>query len=152
MPTHHVPTHQLARRTHFRVDVDVTAGVVSLGGVLDGVTLRGLDDAVLMAARATGVQGPRQVVVDLRDVELLSAAATRVLEASVVAAAAQGISVRLDAPAGCTAERVLSAVRELLGDQAERLPLVARPARRHLRVVPPLARETELTGVGRRPL
>jgi len=147
VPTHHFPIHQSARRTHFRVDVDVIAGVVTLGGVLDDVTLRGLDDAVLMAARSTGIQGPRQVVVDLRDVELLSAAATRVFEASVLVAAAQGITVRFDAPAGCTAERVLSAVRELLGAHAGRLPLVERPVR-HLRVVPPPARGAELTGVG----
>lgn len=146
MPTL-VPTPRPDRRTHFRVDIDVVDGVVALAGVLDDATVRGLDDAVLVAARATGVRGARQVVVDLSDADLLSAAATRLLEASVVTAAAQGITVRFDAPVGCTAHRVLAAVRVLLGDRAERLPLVDQPVR-HLRVVPEPSRGAEPAGAG----
>ncbi|MDQ1103923.1 hypothetical protein [Nocardioides zeae] len=146
MPTL-VPSERPRRRTHFSVDIDVIDGVVTLTGVLDDVTVRGLDDAVLVAARATGAEGPRDVVVDLRGADLLSAAATRLLEASVVTAAAQGIAVRFDAPAGCMAHRVLVAVRALLGDRAERLPLVTRTVR-HLHVVPQPARGAELAGTG----
>lgn len=145
MPAHLTTDHP--RRTHFRVDIDAVNGVVGLAGVLDDVTVRGLDDAVLVAARATGTRGPCRVVVDLSDADLLSAAATRLLEASVVAAAERSITVRFDAPVGCAAYRVLAVVRSLLGDRAERLPLVERPVR-HLRVVPPPSRDTGLIGVG----
>ncbi|WP_447646079.1 hypothetical protein [Nocardioides zeae] len=150
MPAHLTTDHP-RRRTHFRVEIDVVNGVVGLAGVLDDVTVRGLDDAVLVAARATGARGPRQVVVDLSEADLLSAAATRLLEASVVSAAERSIAVRFDAPVGCAAHRVLAAVRVLLGDRAERLPLVERPAR-HLRVVPPPVRGAGLADVGRHTL
>ncbi|MDT9591453.1 hypothetical protein RDV89_00140 [Nocardioides zeae] len=113
------PTVSTARLvTHFRVDVDPTNGLVVVVGVVDATTVGTVNDCISWAGQECG-----SVTVDLREVVVLTAGATRHLETAVQAARTRGEKVSLVAPHGSMAFRVLSAVRSLLGTHADRLPL-----------------------------
>lgn len=104
--------------TLFRVDVG--PGLVRVHGVVDGVSVPVVLEAVSLAA-AKAPDG--QVQVQLGDVGLLSASSTRWLQHAIDQAWEAGVMVTLVAPRGSVANRVITSIRRLLGPHAHRLPL-----------------------------
>lgn len=104
--------------TLFRVDVG--PGVVRVHGVVDGVSVPVVLEAITLAA-AKAADG--QVEVQLSDVNLLSASSTRWLQHAIDQAWKADNMVTLVAPHGSIANRVITSIRRLLGPHAHRLPL-----------------------------